>query len=282
MVGVASGNGSPGFNFNNGQELGSSDKKQGSNMGDRKGGGGAGGPGVNGPVFVMGLDLNATFSGAIAGTGSVTKAGSGVLALGSALNGDGEPSLLDQANKARLAGDQEKAKQLMERYDSLTEEGRHRLGEEQAALEGGKDGGQKSGEKIPALASPAQRAAKPYPPQAKPVETWKPAHVVPNSSRLMVGDKEELPLKGMQVDVRVDGFRARVLIDLYYFNDRPQQLEGNFQLRLPDEAAPYFFAFGRTVYQAPQVTAADSMFFKPQQVSQGDTTPEKILALARQ
>jgi hypothetical protein len=113
----------------------------------------------------------------------------------------------------------------------------------------------------------------------KPLETWKPAHVVPNSSRLMVGEREELPLKGMQVDVRVDGFRARVLIDLYYFNDRPQQLEGNFQLRLPDEASPYFFAFGRTVYQAPQITPSDSMFFKPQQVSQGDTTPEKILAL---
>ena len=117
------------------------------------------------------------------------------------------------------------------------------------------------------------------PDSKKPLETWKPAHVVPNSSRLMVGEREELPLKGMQVDVRVDGFRARVLIDLYYFNDRPQQLEGNFQLRLPDEASPYFFAFGRTVYQAPQVTASDSMFFKPQQVSQGDTTPEKILAL---
>ena len=113
----------------------------------------------------------------------------------------------------------------------------------------------------------------------KPLETWKPARVVPNASRLMVGEKEELPLKGMQVDVRVDGFRARVLLDLYYFNDRPQQLEGNFQLRLPDEAAPYFFAFGRTVYQAPQVAASDSMFFKPQQVSLGDTTPEKILAL---
>ena len=113
----------------------------------------------------------------------------------------------------------------------------------------------------------------------KPLETWKPARVVPNASRLMVGEKEELPLKGMQVDVRVDGFRARVLLDLYYFNDRPQQLEGNFQLRLPDEAAPYFFAFGRTVYQAPQVTASDSMFFKPQQVSLGDTTPEKIMAL---
>jgi hypothetical protein len=120
--------------------------------------------------------------------------------------------------------------------------------------------------------------AKPVEPP-KPHESWKPAHVVPNSSRLMVGEHEELPLKGMQVDVRVDGFRARVLIDLYYYNDRPQQLEGNFQLRLPDEASPYFFAFGRTVYQAPQVTAADSMFFKPQQVSLGDTTPDKILAL---
>ena len=95
----------------------------------------------------------------------------------------------------------------------------------------------------------------------------------------MVGDREELPLQGMQVDVRIDGFRARVLLDLYYLNDRPQQLEGNFQLRLPDEASPYFFAFGRTVYQAPQLTTSDSMFFKPQEVSQGDTTPEKILAL---
>ncbi len=123
----------------------------------------------------------------------------------------------------------------------------------------------------------SKKSEKPAP--KKPLETWKPAHVVPNSSRLMVGEREELPLKGMQVDVRVDGFRARVLIDLYYFNDRPQQLEGNFQLRLPDEASPYFFAFGRTVYQAPQITPSNSMFFKPQQVSQGDTTPEKILAL---
>ncbi len=128
--------------------------------------------------------------------------------------------------------------------------------------------------------SPAKSNPKPEAkPQSKPLETWKPARVVPNASRLMVGEKEELPLKGMQVDVRVDGFRARVLLDLYYFNDRPQQLEGNFQLRLPDEAAPYFFAFGKTVYQAPQVTASDSMFFKPQEVSLGDTTPEKILAL---
>jgi len=132
---------------------------------------------------------------------------------------------------------------------------------------------------LPVLSAGQNSSKKQEAPPHKPLETWKPSHVVPNTSRLMVGDKEELPLKGMQVDVRVDGFRARVLIDLYYFNDRPQPLEGNFQLRLPDEASPYFFAFGRTVYQAPRITSADSMFFKPQEVSQGDTTPEKILAL---
>ena len=95
----------------------------------------------------------------------------------------------------------------------------------------------------------------------------------------MVGDNEELPLRGMQVDVRIDGFRARVVLDLYYFNDHPRQLEGNFQLRLPEEATPYFFAFGRTVYQAPQAQSADSMFFKRDQIFGADTTPEKILAL---
>ena len=118
-------------------------------------------------------------------------------------------------------------------------------------------------------------------PQAQPFETWKPSRLVPNTSRLMVGDNEELPLRGMQVDVRIDGFRARVVVDLYYLNDHARQLEGNFQLRLPEEATPYFFAFGRTVYQAPQVQSADSMFFKRDLVLGTDTTPEKILALRR-
>ncbi|MGD0900928.1 MAG: autotransporter-associated beta strand repeat-containing protein, partial [Thermoguttaceae bacterium] len=126
------------------------------------------------------------------------------------------------------------------------------------------------------------RSARQAEPTAKkPVETWKPSGLVPNTSRLMVGDKEELPLKAMQVDVRIDGFRARVVLDLYYVNDQPRQLEGNFQLRLPAEAAPYFFAFGRTVYQAPRPEPADSMFFKREQVARADTTPEEILALRR-
>jgi autotransporter-associated beta strand protein len=115
----------------------------------------------------------------------------------------------------------------------------------------------------------------------KHLETWKPSGLVPNTSRLMVGDNEELPLRGMQVEVRIDGFRARVVLDLFYFNDQPRQLEGSFQLRLPQEASPYFFAFGRSVYQAPRVEPPDSMFFKREQVAKADTTPEEILALRR-
>jgi hypothetical protein len=120
------------------------------------------------------------------------------------------------------------------------------------------------------------RAARALPDQ---VDTWKPSRLVPNTSRLMVGDKEELPLRAMQVDVRIDGFRARVLLDLYYFNDRPRQLEGSFQLRLPEEASPYFFAFGRTVYQASAIGPDASLFFKPEKLRKADTAPDRLLAL---
>lgn len=85
------------------------------------------------------------------------------------------------------------------------------------------------------------------------VSAWKRSELVANTSRLMVGDKEELPLRGIQACVRVDGFRARVVLDLFFYNDRDRALEGSFQLRLPDEASPYFFAFGETSYRAEDV-----------------------------
>jgi hypothetical protein len=132
---------------------------------------------------------------------------------------------------------------------------------------------------LPFLAA-GRRSAQAGSPGALPehIETWKPSRLVPNTSRLMVGDKEELPLRAIQVDVRIDGFRARVLLDLYYFNDRPRQLEGNFQLRLPEEASPYFFAFGRTAYQAPAIEPASPLFFKPQKLPKAGMAPEEILA----
>ncbi|QEG20555.1 hypothetical protein [Mariniblastus fucicola] len=82
---------------------------------------------------------------------------------------------------------------------------------------------------------------------AKP-KSWKRVKAIPNTTRLMVGDKEELSLNGMQVNAQVDGFRARVLVDYFYYNDRERQLEGNFKLRLPDDASLYYFAFGESAY----------------------------------
>lgn len=79
--------------------------------------------------------------------------------------------------------------------------------------------------------------------------TWVRSRATPNTSQLMIGDHDGLPLEGMQVNVLVDGFRARVLLDLYYFNNRGQRLEGNFKLRLPNEASLYYFAFGQSAYE---------------------------------
>jgi tetratricopeptide (TPR) repeat protein len=91
----------------------------------------------------------------------------------------------------------------------------------------------------------------------EPGETWKRSTIVPNSSRVMVGDREQLALRSMQTTVTIDGFRARVVIDYLYANELDRQLEGTFQLRLPEEASPFFFAFGETSYGArdPQVPA---------------------------
>lgn len=99
-------------------------------------------------------------------------------------------------------------------------------------------------------------ASRPDDPATPPVATWKRSNLVPNTSHLMIGDQDELPLKGLQTHVRIDGFRARVLVDAYFLNDRDQQFEGTFQLRLPDDASPWFFAFGATTFQAPPAAAA--------------------------
>lgn len=66
----------------------------------------------------------------------------------------------------------------------------------------------------------------------------------PHATRLTVGPEDELPLRNLQVKAIVDGFRARVVLDFSFSNQREQRLEGTFQLRLPDGAAPHFLAFG--------------------------------------
>ena len=105
-----------------------------------------------------------------------------------------------------------------------------------------------------------ERAKEPLKKQEAP-KTWKRVKAIPNTTRLMVGDKEELALTGMQVNVQVDGFRARVLIDYLYYNDRDRQLEGNFKLRLPDDSSLYYFAFGESANElTPQNRLAQREF----------------------
>ena len=82
-------------------------------------------------------------------------------------------------------------------------------------------------------------------------KTWKRAGSATHAARIAIGDKETLPIRGMQIKVDVDGFRARVVLDAWFENDRPSQYEGTFQLRLPDDATPYFFAFGETRWEKP-------------------------------
>jgi hypothetical protein len=115
--------------------------------------------------------------------------------------------------------------------------------------------------------------------QSRP-QSWQRDPARPNTSRLMVGDNDSLALEGMQVNVVVDGFRARVLLDCYYHNDRGRQLEGSFQLRLPNEASLYYFAFGETSFQyQPMVDQLASRgFLSPELMRASGTGPDGIRA----
>lgn len=135
--------------------------------------------------------------------------------------------------------------------------------------------------------SPPERsrsASFPLPPL--PAETWQPSRLVPNTSRLTVGQGQSLPLKAMQADISIDGFRARVRLDLYFFDDRPEkdvpqgtiQREGTFQLRLPGSASPYYFAFGATVYSADAGVGRAGRVAALEQLGRAASDAEKIAA----
>ncbi|MCP5022178.1 MAG: hypothetical protein GY930_10410 [bacterium] len=83
--------------------------------------------------------------------------------------------------------------------------------------------------------------------KAGQTQTWRRAGASPNETTLRIGDEDELPLLGIESTVWVDGLRARVLLDCMYLNDREQQLEGTFKLRLPEGATPYYLAFGEEI-----------------------------------
>jgi len=82
----------------------------------------------------------------------------------------------------------------------------------------------------------------------KEAKTWKRSDKTLNEIKLFIGDSEEAQLKGTQYTIKIDGFRARVVVDAYFYNDRDIQAEGTFKMRLPAGASPYFFAFGESVF----------------------------------
>jgi tetratricopeptide (TPR) repeat protein len=83
----------------------------------------------------------------------------------------------------------------------------------------------------------------------KTPKTWKRSGGTENAVRLSIGDGENdyIPLIGTHMDVTVDGFRARVVIN-YYFYSTQSRAEGTFKIRMPVGASPSYFAFGSTVY----------------------------------
>jgi len=105
------------------------------------------------------------------------------------------------------------------------------------------------------IAPGARVVAKVAPEAAKTSKrTWRRAAASENAARLLIGDRDELPPQGAHINVVVDGYRARVMVEYYFFNDRDRQLEGAFKLRLPNEASLFYFAFGESSFEyRPQI-----------------------------
>ncbi len=74
--------------------------------------------------------------------------------------------------------------------------------------------------------------------------TWARSTLPYNATRLITGDNRHLVLKAVRTDVKIAGFRARVLLQMDFYNPYQRQSEGRFELRLPDFASPYYVAFG--------------------------------------
>ncbi|MDC0742430.1 DUF2135 domain-containing protein [Polyangium mundeleinium] len=98
---------------------------------------------------------------------------------------------------------------------------------------------QKSAEKGATAAKPKAVAG------SDEATTWKRAQSGAHAVRVEIGDREALPVRSVQAKVAIDGFMARVVLDIVVKNNRPETYEGTLKLRLPVGASPYYFAFGQ-------------------------------------
>ena len=73
--------------------------------------------------------------------------------------------------------------------------------------------------------------------------TWVRSSLPENSVRFKM-DEYELPVTDYRADVKIEGFRVRVLLDISFHNNTHWQREGFFNIRLPDNASPYYVAYG--------------------------------------
>lgn len=119
----------------------------------------------------------------------------------------------------------------------------------------------------------------------KEAKTWKRSNGDVNRVRLEIGNKETLSLHSRQIAVKVEGFRARVLMDCYFYNDKKRQFEGTFKLRLPNGASPYFFAFGETKHELKAKTKVTKQKVTPidyQQTKNWQFHPDSVFAHRKQ
>lgn len=77
--------------------------------------------------------------------------------------------------------------------------------------------------------------------------SWVRSSLPENAARLVTLDGRALELRAVRADVKIAGFRARVLLDVEFYNPHERLGEGRFELRLPDRASPYYVAFGDVV-----------------------------------
>jgi len=81
--------------------------------------------------------------------------------------------------------------------------------------------------------------------------TWLRSSLVANRTRMRLRDGSTLQPDHARVNVHIDGFQARVVMDLEYSFTRKVQDEGVFSLRLPEGASPYHIAFGENAITLP-------------------------------
>ncbi len=73
-------------------------------------------------------------------------------------------------------------------------------------------------------------------------QVWHRDRSRPTLARVYVGDNNSLELVSMQVNVTIEGPRARTVVDHIFRNPHDRQLEGTFEYPLPTGASPSYFA----------------------------------------